>query len=386
MTEKWAVSDYLSEKGVKKKYYFQLKNNKIISKCRHIPQEADKQKLISLDGVVTPSLFNAHTHLELTERLYPINRQLAKKELWDWIIEVVKEKRSRTEKEFEKNIKKGERYLLKKGIGRVLDIRSVLLNSPLFFHNNLKGIVFFEVLGYDEAVFQKKWQDFLKFYDSNSDISRIGLSIHSLYTTPIKKAKELVKFAKEKGLIIMMHMGEKAEEKKFLFENDFSGFRKIFRDAMLPSFKFKSFQEIIDYLELGSESILVHCTQFTEKDFEEVKKRDVNVVVCPRSNLYFTGKMPNIEVIIDLEIKWAIGSDSLFTNKNLSVFEDGKLIVKKFPHISQVKDHVLKAIFYGYERITDKKDNNNQYLYFENNDLFNSKYRWLSEVLNGQSF
>ncbi len=385
MTRKWVEVDFLSEKGLKKKSFFRLKDNKVIERTDKVPSKAENYNIIKLKGVVTPSILNAHTHLELTERALPVNRSLSDKELWDWIIEVVRIKRTKNQKDFEKNINRGERYLLKKGIDKVLDIRSVLPDGPLFYNKKLYGLVFYEVLGYQEELFKKKWQDFLTFFEKHGDTKKIGLSIHSLYTTPPKKAKELIKFARANNLKVMIHMGEKKEESEFLFNNDLSGFRKIFSSAKTGRFNFKSYRDIMDYLDLAHDCILVHCTQFEEKDFEEVKKRCVKIVVCPRSNLYFTGKLPQLEKIIALELRWAIGSDSLYTNKDLNVLADGRLMVKKFSQIDRIQEKVLHALTYGWEEIVDLKAEES-YLYFDNTDIFNSKYRYLSEVLNEQSF
>jgi len=290
---------------------------------------------------------NAHTHLELTDTETNFRENLHQEQLWDWIIEIVKKKRSLKESDFEENIKRGEKFLIDNNNIFIGDIRSVNPENPLFYDNRLNGIVFFEVLGYEEEVFLRKWDEFEKFFNKHKNSKKIGLSVHSLYTTSPKKAKELIKFARDNGLMTAMHLGEKKEESEFLFKNNLNGFRKIFKNAVVEDYGFKSYSDIIDYLNLGSDTILIHCTQFDKSDWLKVKERDIPVVLCPRSNLYFTGLLPDIESIIELDIRWALGTDSLYTNKDINVFEEGKFLMEKFLHIKDIEKKVLHTLTYG---------------------------------------
>lgn len=294
-----------------------------------------------------PFFVNAHTHLELTDIETNFRENLHEQELWDWIIEIVKKKRSLKESDFEENIKRGEKFLIDNNNIFIGDIRSVNPENPLFYDNRLNGIVFFEVLGYEEEVFLRKWNEFEKFFNKHKNSKKIGLSVHSLYTTSPKKAKELIQFARDNGLMTAMHLGEKKEESDFLFKNNLNGFRKIFKNAIVEDYGFKSYSDIIDYLNLGSDTILIHCTQFDKSDWLKVKERDIPVVLCPRSNLYFTGLLPDIESIIELDIRWALGTDSLYTNKDINVFEEGKFLVEKFLHIKDIEKKVLHTLTYG---------------------------------------
>ncbi|MCX7991498.1 MAG: amidohydrolase family protein [Proteobacteria bacterium] len=289
-------------------------------------------------------LVNAHTHLELTEEQSLVNDNLDKKELWDWIIEIVRNKRTLKEEDFIRNIRRAERFLIENNNLFIGEIRSVLPEGPLFYDDRLKGVVFFEVLGYEEEVFNRKWLDFQRFFNKYKASDKIGLSIHSLYTTPPDKAKELVSFARKNRLKVAIHIAEKREESEFLFNKNISGFRKIFKNAEIRDYGFKSYADIIEYLNLGADTILIHCTQFEKSDWNIVKNKDIPVVICPRSNLYFTGKLPDIETVINLDIRWALGTDSLYTNRDINVSEEGSFIEKHFSHIKDIEKKVAYAL------------------------------------------
>lgn len=292
-------------------------------------------------------LVNAHTHLELTDKDNNFNEKLYEIELWDWIIEIVKKKRKYNENDFEKNIIEGEKFLLAHNNNIVGDIRSVNPERPLFYNEGLSGIIFFEVLGYEEEIFQRKWSDFEKFFRTHKNSGKIGLSIHSLYTTSPKKAKDLINFARKNGLRVAIHMGEKKEESDFLLKKKINGIRKIFKNAVFEDYGFKSYGDIIDFLDLSCDTILIHCTQFNKDDWKIVKRRDIPVVLCPRSNFFFTGSLPDIESVINLDIRWALGTDSLYTNKDIDVALEGRFLLDKFSYLKKIEDKIFYALTYG---------------------------------------
>lgn len=360
----FSASHFFEKEGIEKDIYFIEKDGKIIEKTKEIPETFKGKKITELRGLITPPFVNSHTHLELTDKESLVSESLYKKELWDWIIEIVKKKRSLKEEDFVQNIKRGERFLIENTTPFVGDIRSIMPEGPLFYDDRLNGIIFFEVLGYEEDIFKRKWADFLTFLEKHKNLpNNIGLSIHSLYTTPLTKAKELIKYARNNRFKIAIHIAEKREESSFLFNKDLSGFKKIFKEALYEDYNFSSYSEIIDFLDMGSDTILVHCTQFREKDWEEVKKREIPVVICPRSNLYFTGILPDIKSMIEYDVRWAIGTDSLYTNKNLDVFEDARLIVNTFSSIKDIEKKVLYALTYGGLEILGIENNDKIFSY-----------------------
>lgn len=292
-----------------------------------------------LDGVVIPSLVNAHTHLELTDK----EEKFCEKdriELWDWIIEIIKYKRTLTEDDYVHNISFGEKKLYKAGTAIVADIRSACPKGS--YLNNLKGVIFFEVLGYIEQLFQQKFDLLKQFIQSHKDSNNFiaGLSIHSLYTTPFSKAKDLVKFARSNKMPIMMHLAETDFEDRLFFNNDEDGFHKIFSEADFERMNFRNYAEVIDFLSLGDDTFLVHCVNFTKKDWLKVKERGVKIVLCPMSNLFWSDKLPDFREVISIDIDFILGTDSSKTNGNMDVLKEARFM---YNALNQ-KDAALKIL------------------------------------------
>ncbi len=297
-------------------------------------------KEVELDGILFPTFVNAHTHLELSD--FVTGKQ--KIPLWDWILEVVHKKRVRKRDEYKNAIKRGFELFSERHVGCIGDVRSVLPDEPFFEEYQTSCIVFYEVLGYVESLFNEKLEQlksFLKHYNGKK-----GISIHSLYTTPLSKAKTILEYAKSLGLPVMMHLGETEYESKLLFYKETEGFNKIFPSVNFEEISVKSYREILEKLECSSNNILVHCVEFDKEDWEYVANKRIKVVLCPMSNLFWSDKLPDIDCIIEKGVEFAVGTDSTATNAFLDVLKDGAILIKLSKEKERTKRKIFSALTY----------------------------------------
>jgi cytosine/adenosine deaminase-related metal-dependent hydrolase len=295
---------------------------------------------VELDGIVFPTFVNAHAHLELSN--FVTGKQ--KIPLWDWILEIVHKKRALNPNDYKIAIEEGFNFFSERHIGCIGDIRSVLPNEPFFDEYRANCIVFYEVLGYVENLFNEKFEQlksFLKHYNG-----RKGISVHSLYTTPLSKAKAVLEYAKSWGLPVMMHLGETEYESRLLFNREIEGFKKIFSTVNFEYIDVKSYREILEKLRLSSNDILVHCVEFKEEDWDYIAKNRIKVVLCPMSNLFWSDKLPDIDCIIEKGIEFAIGTDSPATNASLDILKDGDLLIRLSKDKERAKRKVFLALTY----------------------------------------
>lgn len=299
-------------------------------------------KYYELDGMVLPSLVNGHTHLELGSS---IDSDESKKELWDWILDTIKYKKSLSSDAFKNNLVQEEMLLYKSGVSVAGDVRSVLPEGSFF--NFMRGIIFFEVLGYTEDLFQQKLDAFQSFLDSSKNYTNFtpGISIHSLYTTPFSKAREVVRFARSKRLPIMIHLAETEFEDDLFFKNDVTGFKKIFNNINFEQLNFSSYADIIDFLELGDDTFIVHCVNLGEKDWQKVEERGITAVFCPNSNMFWKNKLPNFDYVVSTNVNFMLGTDSERTNKVFDILEDAKLMYKNIKDKNALSK-IIDAITY----------------------------------------
>jgi len=328
----------LTRDGFVEKAFLAVKDDVVLGLFTEIGDLPAFDAFYELEGVVIPSLVNSHTHLELAASSY---NNLSDKELWNWILDTIKYKRSLSSEDFRNNLRQNEKLFYEKGVAIAGDVRSVLPKECHF--DLLRGVIFFELLGYYEELFRQKFEEFMVFLESTNNYNnfKAGVSIHSLYTTPFSKAKEVVKFARKKALPIMIHLAETEQEDVLFFSDDTSGFRKIFPNADFENHNFKSYADIIDFLDLGGDSFIVHCVNLTEKDWKKVKERGINVVFCPKSNLFWNDKLPDFSYAIDLNVNFMLGTDSFRTNSCSDLLEDAKLMYKN----TRVKDAALQILY-----------------------------------------
>ncbi len=78
----------------------------------------------------------------------------------------------------------------------------------------------------------------------------------------------------------------------------------------------------------------MHNTFTSKEDIEWARNYsdDIYWCFCPGANLYIEGELPNFQLFIDE--KCTIGTDSLASNRELSIIEELKLISKQNSDIS----------------------------------------------------
>ena len=99
---------------------------------------------------------------------------------------------------------------------------------------------------------------------------------------------------------------------------------------------------------------MVHVLNADDKDLELIKKSGAKVCVCPRSNMNLHGKLPQIEKMLEVGIKPALGTDSLASCDSLSIFDEMKYIKKNFKKINPAS-LIAMATQYGADALGIEK-------------------------------
>ena len=61
--------------------------------------------------------------------------------------------------------------------------------------------------------------------------------------------------------------------------------------------------------------------------------RGASLCLCPRSNLWISGRLPNAEAAVRENIRLCIGTDSLASNADLDLFHEIAVLAQAFPGI-----------------------------------------------------
>ena len=139
-----------------------------------------------------------------------------------------------------------------------------------------------------------------------SELSSYMVGIHAEYTTSRELMEKAAQLARKLKSPVYMHNSETAKEAKECIE----------RYGMTPT-------QITDKLgmyEYGGGGF--HCVYFDEKDFEIFRKRNLNAVTCPASNLKLASGIAPLKRFVDEGINVAIGTDGAASNNSLDMFKE----------------------------------------------------------------
>ena len=164
---------------------------------------------------------------------------------------------------------------------------------------------------------------------------------HSVYSVSPAIIAESKEWTRARGLPFSIHVAEHLDEIEFL-----QGGKGFCRELLEmvgrwnPSWTPPG-KTPIEYLDclgaLDSRTLLVHAVHMTEADWALAAKRDCTVVFCPRSNRNLGSGRPRIEKALALGISCALGTDSLASNTDLSLFSEAAFTLDNYPSIDPQK-------------------------------------------------
>ncbi|WP_457567853.1 amidohydrolase family protein [Desulfurobacterium sp.] len=300
-------------------------NNENVEFLNCEPEGDFHEKIKLARSIILPPFVNAHTHLELS--LMEFN-PIKTKSFFDWLLWIISNRQKLDREEIKNGIKTGIKLSRKWGTGFFGDISSFGISRNMVE----TGVVFNEIIG---KSFPKETQP--------------PLSIHAVYSTSVETIKRAVKKSTRYGTLYQMHVGETAEEKKFV-----RGEKNLFESLIYPAIGRKRFdsvyaENIVSYLQqIGALTpllIAVHCTNLSRKELEKLMETGCGIVICPRSNLFLKTGFPDVEFLIDYD-KLAIGTDGLSSNSSLSMISEIKAVYIKLNGKANIKK-LLKAATVG---------------------------------------
>jgi cytosine/adenosine deaminase-related metal-dependent hydrolase len=179
-----------------------------------------------------------------------------------------------------------------------------------------------------------------------------GLAPHALFTASKNLYRRCEEIARQKNIWLTTHLAESREE------------MEMFRDASGRLYEFmKNIGRPMDdcghgtplELFLGAPGppppwtgsavasgralpqwIVAHLNELTERDFELLEESNVklHVVHSPRSHHYFGHSRFPFDRLRALGLNVCLGTDSLASNQNLSLFVEMRTFQKEFPSVS----------------------------------------------------
>jgi cytosine/adenosine deaminase-related metal-dependent hydrolase len=291
------------------------------------------------EGALLPGLVNAHTHLELTglhDKVPGGHGMIA------WVGAYLRAAEAEGPEARREAGLRGAADIARFGAAAVGDVGTSLASLPGIVAAGLRGTFFHELLGSRDA----------RTGDALADAAReralaakdqpwpAGLGYvpapHAPYSADPRLLQRLFEAAARTGLPTTIHVAEDPDELALL--RDGSGrWPEVLRAMGIDPGPRIPRREPVAYLAgLGAfkgpaPPLLVHMVHASADDRRRAREAGATAVLCPRSNLHIGGRLPDAPTLLADGVALALGTDSLASSPDLSLFGEIATLRAAFP-------------------------------------------------------
>lgn len=148
-----------------------------------------------------------------------------------------------------------------------------------------------------------------KYHNTENGRILIDGSLHAEYTSNEDTAKRLAELVKDLGLRMHVHVSETKSEHDECKER---------HEGRTPV------KYLADCGIFDMPATAAHCVWIEDEDIEILSKKNVFVATNPVSNLKLASGICDVKKLMDGGVQVALGTDSVASNNNLSMFEEMK--------------------------------------------------------------
>jgi cytosine/adenosine deaminase-related metal-dependent hydrolase len=318
--------------------------------AQHDPASVQK-----LQGALVPGYINAHCHLELSHMKGVVDTGTG---LVEFIRKVVSQRASEPEV-IENAIRSADREMYHAGIVAVGDI----CNKTDTFHcKDSSSIIYysfvemFDFMRPDLAA--STFTNYKKVYDAIKEHpGHLRRAVpHAPYSVSPDLFTRIKALNAEPGTISIHNQETPAETELFHYKR--GGFVDLFADFGFPYDHFQatgkaSIYYALQHLDPVHKHLFVHNTLTDTEDLEAAHQwsQEVYWVSCPNANLYIENRLPNYQLFLDARAKVCLGTDSLTSNWQLSIFEEMKTI-KRYQSYVPTAELIRWATIHGAQALS----------------------------------
>lgn len=283
------------------------------------------------EGLLVPGLINTHCHLELSHMKGLIPKHTGLPEF----VQTVIKQRSADEYEVDAAMLSADKEMFENGIVAVGDISNQLVSKMTKRGSLIHYHTFLEVMGFNPVTARQAMQRALELKAAFEPLST-SIVPHAPYSVSKELFDELAINAGAETGPLSIHNQETADENAF-FESKTGAFLGLYEFLGLdigfyqPSGK-TSLQSFLPLLPKGHKTLLVHNTFTALADVLFAKAHHPNLYwcLCPNANLYIENKLPDVNLLKQADLKITLGTDSLASNDQLSIFAEMKTLQTHF--------------------------------------------------------
>ena len=295
----------------------------------HRTANDDVQEVDLGGAAIMPGLVNAHTHLELSflrDAVPPASEFVL------WIRGLLASRRQQRDPRSPESlaaISAAVAEAIACGTAVVGDISNTLASFGPLARSPLAAVLFYEIVKFNtpdpEGVVERARRELDAL--PPAPMVRTSLAAHAPYSVAPLVFRAIRKDANRDAFApCSVHLAESVEETEFI-RTAGGPWRALLEDlgSWDPAWRAPGGSPV-QYLDdsgfLDARVLAVHGVQMTAADLSRLAARGATLVTCPRSNGHTGAGVPPIEDFYKSGVRVAIGTDSLASTPDLSVFAE----------------------------------------------------------------
>ena len=300
------------------------------------------------NSLICPGFINLHTHLAYSN----VDKLDGNSGLFPWLKKLVEQTHQWSENEYRNSILYGIKQSLSSGTTFIVENTPSILSAKELLKSSLKALIGLEVFGSDEKKADEIFEDYLEQVNKchyrldresslttdiaqsldsrlrRNDRTELTFSPHAPYDVSRPLWKMILDWAKKNNKPILTHLEESPAEKLW-WQNKTGNAIDFWNhiNKLEPKLKYwKQYESGIDFLDknnlITNNLLATHLCQADKKDLKILKKYNVKLIHCPRSNYYLNNGTANLKLWDELGLLWGLGTDSLAGNDSLDLLEE----------------------------------------------------------------
>lgn len=293
------------------------------------------------NAIIMPGLINLHSHLDYSA-LCHLN---CEDSLFNWIPLLMKSVANWAPADFLDSATYGARLAALTGTTFIVDSSYSGLSAEAIAATGLKGLVGLELFGLDKMIAEQIWKNWTDRLDKlilqSSPILKESLdkesvtftcSPHAPYTVSPLLWQQAKSWADSKGLRLLAHLAESTSEVAWVKDSDLIISTFLMKvspshkdrdtETVLKSIDWKHGVSPVAHLEkhglLSDKLIAAHCVQIDDADIALLKRANVSVAHCPRSNARLRNGRAPLPRLLEAGVNVGLGTDSLASTDDLN--------------------------------------------------------------------
>jgi cytosine/adenosine deaminase-related metal-dependent hydrolase len=228
------------------------------------------------------------------------------------------------------------------------DVGNTLDAAPGIGEAGLGGVLFHELLGSREALTGDALADAAREKDSADAAGHwpAGLAWvrapHAPYSAGPELLRRIFATAAAQRRATSIHVAEDEDELALL--RDGSGRWPAILEGLgvdprsrVPGTTPVAYLAALGGFETATPPLLVHMVHAGADDRRLAREAGATVVLCPRSNLHIGGRLPDVGGLLDDAVPIALGTDSLASTPDLSLWGEMATLAAHFPSVSAAR-------------------------------------------------